>query len=235
MIPSNFELVSIHVPKVAGSSFWYSLRVKYGYKHPLRFLCKKTGFYQPIVRLDVDDDGTVNINGRKSLPDRIPKRVKVIHGHFSYQYYKDNFRNKDSTKLVTWVREPLERLMSNYLYFRKIINESIKYEHTRKFAYPLMEKNFMEFAREENNQNLMSKYIGDNCLSDYAFVGVQERYDSEVERFSKVLGWNNFEKYYQNKTNAKPVQLTQSELEEIKSYNRKDYQLYNYAVELSSK
>ena len=149
MIAAKFELVSIHVPKVAGSSFWYSLRYKYGYAQPLRFLCKKIGICQPIIRLDVDDDGTVNIDGKRSSLKCIPRRVKVLHGHFSYQFYKNNFKKTKDAKLVTWVREPIERLMSNYLYFRKIITASIQHEHTRKFAYPLMEKSFMEYAREK--------------------------------------------------------------------------------------
>ena len=92
----------------------------------------------------------------------------------------------------------------------------------------------MEYAREKNNQNLMSNYIGDTCLSEYDFVGIQEKYDSEVERFKKVVGWSKFKKNYQNKTDAKPIQLTKPESDEVKSYNSKDYELYNNAIKLSS-
>ena len=229
MIESDIKLVSIHIPKVAGTSLWYSLREVYGYRQPFRFICKKTGLLQPLVRVDIFDDDQLLLNDKIYTKKTIPPCVTAIHGHFYFDKLKKTINLDADPFIITWLRNPADRLVSNHLYFRKIISNSIGHKHTRDYAFPLMEKNFMQFVRDPRNQNLMTRYLKGLELAKINFIGLQEHYESSLKMLSDMLKWPNTKPFNLNKTNLEKTSLTLDEKQEIAELNALDFDLYEYA------
>ncbi len=91
----NPGIISIHVPKTAGSSFHKILKNQYGFR--LKHLYKNEEF-----RL---------WNNGKYYKSEKPS-VKAVHGHIqAHPKWKEQY---PKGKLIAWVRDPVARLVSAY-------------------------------------------------------------------------------------------------------------------------
>ncbi|MGD1713247.1 class I SAM-dependent methyltransferase, partial [Dapis sp. BLCC M172] len=106
------ELISVHVPKAAGTAFRQVLLQVYGTQG---VLTDKTNMFE------------------ENMPPTIHWQTKVIEGHFRAGKYDKFFPN---AKRITWLREPIRRLISDYC-FRHISNprkDHLNKESLLKFA-----------------------------------------------------------------------------------------------------
>ena len=106
------ELISVHVPKAAGTAFRQVLLQVYGTQG---VLTDKTNMFED------------------NMPATIHWQTKVIEGHFRAGKYDKLFPN---AYRITWLREPIHRLISDYC-FRHISNptkEHLNKESLLKFA-----------------------------------------------------------------------------------------------------
>ena len=91
------ELISVHVPKAAGTAFRQVLLQVYGTQG---VLTDQTNMFED------------------NMPATIHWQTKVIEGHFRAGKYDKLFPN---ARRITWLREPIRRLISDYC-FRHISN-----------------------------------------------------------------------------------------------------------------
>ncbi|MDJ0557457.1 MAG: glycosyltransferase [Microcoleaceae cyanobacterium MO_207.B10] len=96
------ELISVHVPKAAGTAFRQVLLQVYGTQG---VLTDKTNMFED------------------NIPATIHWQTKVIEGHFRAGKYDKLFPN---TQRITWLRQPIRRLISDYC-FRHISNPKNDY------------------------------------------------------------------------------------------------------------
>jgi hypothetical protein len=89
---SNVQVISVHVPKTAGTTFRNLLMQAYGSEY---VCCDYPGEYQ--------GPGTTVVE----------PQTKVIHGHFLAAKYA---QSHESAKRIVWLRHPLTRLISYYFY-----------------------------------------------------------------------------------------------------------------------
>jgi len=217
----NLELISIHVPKTAGTSFGYILidiyKDNYGkhYQQPLKKNTPK--FLHKLIQNKYDN--TPNILCKKD----ITKNIKCIHGHMTYNKYKSDFNIKN-VKLITWVRNPIERLISLY-YFRKFnnkrtIKEMVKYD------------NFMEWIKDVNDEDIsMLNYI--NNINDFYFIGLTEHFKQDISILSNKMNWKINKIYHFNKSNKQEfIRLSLNDKNYIKDKFKKDIILYNDVLDL---
>ncbi|MEG5072065.1 sulfotransferase family 2 domain-containing protein, partial [Microcoleus sp. B3-D2] len=92
---AKVEIISVHVPKTAGTTFYQVLSDVYGTESVFR--------------------DNVNVPESQIKPSALPANIKVIHGHFALNKYKGYFHN---AKKVIWLRNPVMRLISNYFFWR---------------------------------------------------------------------------------------------------------------------
>ncbi|MEG4205126.1 hypothetical protein QUA20_14475 [Microcoleus sp. Pol7_A1] len=92
---AKVEIISVHVPKTAGTTFYQVLSHVYGREAVFR-----------------DNE---NVPESQIKPSALPANIKVIHGHFALDKYKGYFHN---AKKVIWLRNPVIRLISNYFFWR---------------------------------------------------------------------------------------------------------------------
>jgi hypothetical protein len=218
---SSPELISLHIPKTAGTSFRNILKNVYGEKE--------------VVRFDIDPNGITMINEiiyeKKSLPD-----VKVIHGHFVYKSLIDKYTLPKNYKLITWVRDPVKRVISNFYYLESRLKEILDEEKRNLNILSKMQRSLLEYSRDELNRNRQSKFIAGSNLSDFNFIGIQEFFDDEIIRLSRILEWNKQpEPLHQNKTTTQAQQHSLEILNEIRELNKDDQRLYEEALLIRNK
>jgi hypothetical protein len=169
-------LISIHLPKTAGSSFVQSLSDHFA------------------NRLHVDyDDAPLNTDrwrrnasaalqslrfGGRHLVD-----VDCIHGHFlPIKYRLTGFTR--AVRFVTWMRDPVERVASHYHFWRQT--------YEPRSALPLHRRvveedwSFERFFSSPEMRNVYAQFLWGCPMSHLQFIGITEHYEEDFLYFSRV-------------------------------------------------
>jgi hypothetical protein len=155
------EIVSIHIPKTAGSSFFQLLKKVYG---------KKLVFKTNSMGAGIQED--------------IPADTKVIHGHIRTTELT-KIISKEQSKLICWLREPVERVISNYYYDMFRIREGLtipKNKHTRKLT-------LLQYSEMDENLNRASWFLEGTPLEDFFFIGIYENLKEDMNDLRQLLDW----------------------------------------------
>jgi hypothetical protein len=214
---SQLKLVSLHIPKTAGTSFRNILKEVYGEEH--------------VVRFDINQKVLINneeFNGRKLDAD-----ISVIHGHFQYSELMKRVRLPDNVPVITWLRHPVERVISNYFYLEKILREELDEEKKGLNILAKMQKTLREYAATEANRNRMSKFLEGADPARLFFTGIVEHYEEDLAALSSLLGWQEYPMLKHNVTGDRP-DVDLKTVEFIRELNEKDCDLYEKALQLRS-
>lgn len=217
------ELISIHIAKTGGQSFYEILKNEYGDKLDIR---SKRSDYFP------------GKNYENPLILRIPDHVCILHGHLHYKHIAEIHR-KHHSKIIAWLREPVDRVISNYYYMIGRVNE-IGDEHPQ---YAKRNHSLVEYAHD-SVPNKMTKCLKGIDLEELFFFGFQESFDEDVKVLGKLLNWNkpipqvhintaSSMNSWENAPTPKSC-ITIEMKEEIAKINEIDIQLYKRAKSLKS-
>lgn len=217
------ELISIHIAKTGGRSFYEILKNEYG-----DALDPRTR------RVDYFPGKDYN----NALINRIPENINVLHGHLHYKHIKE-IHLQDRPKIISWLREPVDRVISNYYYMISRVNEvGEKHSHYSKHGHSLI-----EYAKD-SVPNKMSKCLRGISLEELFFFGFQESFDEDVRILAKKLEWSeeipdirlNTANSYDSHEIAptKKSDIDQSIRDEIAWINKDDIRLYEEAKKLKT-
>jgi hypothetical protein len=152
----------------------------------------------------------------------------AIHGHFPVG-------SVDAQLHITWVREPAERIASQFYYWLAEPpanpNDLL---HAEVHAGGV---SLLEFAGRDEMRNSMSKYLGDDGLDGLDFVGIVERYDEELLRLARIVGRDPIVSSRANETRSEAYAQMQADpewgdvLASIRAANADDVALYAAAVD----
>jgi hypothetical protein len=165
------EYLSIHIPKTAGRSFNQNLIHAFGNDN-VRYWYREDVFDQAI-------DGM--------LPSGCAGEETVWHGHFYFEELRDVV-SVHSPRIITWLRDPVERIISHHRFFIKRLMDPPE-THKPAHRENLHRKNesLLEFAEYEENRNVMSKILDGLSLDELYFFGMTEYYREDLERLSQKL------------------------------------------------
>lgn len=143
-------LISLHLPKTAGVSFRRSLEAHYG----STFL-KDYADYP--INTPVYERSLAAVRASIDIAERGVEGIACIHGHFLPVKYLLLSLQQEVT-FVTWMRNPVERLLSHYFYWKRSYNPK---------QAPLLHRKVIEenwsverFALSPELRNLYSQFCG---------------------------------------------------------------------------
>lgn len=222
----NNMLISVHLPKTAGSSFMEELKAQFGARLVL-------DYEQPLRLPDFAANMRTLVNcGRNGL--RRNQGAACIHGHFKpLKYSLSGMRA--GAKFITWMRDPVERLASHYYFWMRetgTLNPSAFHRKIVAEKWPLE-----RFCLSPAARNIYSRYLWGMPLDRFDFIGITEYYDSELDYFA----WKYLPRPIRHyRVNANPGReerryITDAALrEKIAAYHRRDMLLYERALEMRS-
>ena len=194
-------IISLHYPKTAGTSFRNTLKKVYGES---LYIHHKSKYL-------------------KNKEFYIENNIKIIHGHFKISDYKERFPD---AKVIVWLRDPATRVLS-YYNFCKYVREA-PFSANFGAMYPDF-NSLINSDRMDRLVNEFNTYIGDYSYKDFYFIGITEKYSFDMQRLSKLLGWNKFKIFNVNKSqNKENVQITDEMRQIIYKKLHKEYELYKF-------
>lgn len=221
-IKNKIELVSLHIPKTAGTSFRNSLKEIYG----------NTG----AIRFDINQrTRIIKVEEQDFEAKKMPNEVKVIHGHFHLDHVFEQLKLEKETPIITWMRDPVQRVISNYFYLEKRLKEELNEEQKGLNILEKMQKSLIEYARTGINRNVQARYLAGFPLEKLQFVGIVEHYNSEIQRLQKIMNWPEIAIHKVNVTGSRKHEIPQEWEREIRELNALDDALYQQAVKLREK
>lgn len=208
------ELISVHIPKTAGTAFRQVLCEVYG--------CDRVLNDYPPDR--IYDPATV-----------IEPKIAVIHGHFLPGKYRNLFPH---AKRIVWLRNPIFRLISEYFFALNIR------DYNNVFHAQLLERNLsiLEYARIPAMRNFLTRHLAGAQLQEFDFVGIQEFYDRDLVSLQKLMGWCEFVPTIKNRNRDRPYQQCLQEImnddiliDRLARLNAADFKLYESALDIRAK
>lgn len=219
------SLISIHVPKTAGTNFTETLRLIYG---------KRIHFDYGTER----DLTTARTCAPEILakPDKFRKKFDVIHGHFHYPKYAEVFSD---VPVMATLRHPVARVVSQYRHVA--LNGDRANERHRKIMDGEMD--VVEFSKIRFIGNAQSEFLKDLPVDQLFHAIIQEHFAETVQAFCAKVGFDPNHSKIQSLV-AKPINsredkawktkaipLDPAVYPEIEKNCADDIALYNQAVD----
>lgn len=195
-------IVSLHIPKTAGTSLFMAFRNHFGsrlynYNHNPELLAQAGA---AAIRAQFD----------------------VVHGHINLA---DFVGHLDGATMITFLRDPVQRVVSSYLYHTRP-------QTTGELADKVRGENMtlQDFAGMPSQQDLQYRMTRHVPLDRFDYIGLSERLDTSWDQISAVLGFEIRQEKPENINPAKAVQdrydLPAATADFIRDLNPRDIALY---------
>jgi hypothetical protein len=222
--PRDWSLISVHLPKTAGTSFAEVLRRGFGdalrvdnQDRPLSH--SRTGRRLAAVAHACQHAGST-----------VP--FACVHGHFLPVKYALARR----TRFCIWLRDPIQRVVSRYHhYLRHGQNEP---QHLRWGLVPGL--SLEQFAALPQYHNTYAEYLWCFPLARFDFVGVVEHYEEDIARFVTrfelplALDTGVRTNFNPERDAARRYELEPAQERLLRRFNARDLALYEQAMRLRS-
>lgn len=212
------KIVSIHIPKCAGSALHQALKTAYG--------ARMTSDYGDGV-LRWDPKAIQRRRRTKSEMLRTIHRLDdtaLIHGHFYATKYMDAPFDKE---WITFVRHPVELLHSYYHWARRRQSGA-----GRALVNTGQELSIDEFIQHPQFSNIITRVTYPLEPEDFSFIGFQEVYHASLSALSLKLGIGLEDVFLKKRqeSNARVfVRQDGSRLKLVEQFNALDLEWYERA------
>ena len=169
----------------------------------------------------------------------------LIRGHIFVQDYDDIFDGPVPMRVFTFLRDPVERVISEYFFLKRWPRSHLyRYLNENKVTLVDYVTRDTGVLRRRGTNNMTNSLSGTKCRSlgerfqmawhhlseRFAFFGILERFDESLLMLAKTVGLN--ETFYERQ-NVRSVAadrvVTQAERDVIAEYNQLDVRLYKAA------
>jgi hypothetical protein len=171
-------IVSIHVPKTAGTSFGQSLKATFGERLLLDY-GDWAGFDSP----EAIAHRAVRVADTRARRDDLLEHFDVIHGHFTADKYLGLFPQTD---FVAFLRDPYQQALSNYFFL--LNNPQLQDQHPAVKAFHELKITIFDYLRWNAVGNPQTAFLGGVSVESLALVGLTEEYVRSVALFNGTFG-----------------------------------------------
>jgi hypothetical protein len=173
------ELLSVHVPRTAGTAFRTVLESVYGAEHI------------HTVYPEATDSLTAETEDERWLADSLAlcrvrgEAPRVVHGHYLLTWYAERLPN---AARIVWLRHPVDRIVSFFYMWRQMelwpsaspLQRAVREGHL----------DLVDFASTPAMRDqITSRFLGSPTGHGLSFIGIQERFDRDLQRLGEMLGW----------------------------------------------
>ncbi len=238
-LTDNDLFVFAHIPKTAGSTF--------------KRLLDRQFPSSKMQRVGPDYQGS--IDHIKSLSTRDRARIQCLSGHLPYGIHQ--FFQQQNLHYVSFVRDPIDRALSEYFFFRKqpqllpligldvdtTLSPQALWEHqssmgmmdfqTRVLSgYDNMVESVLPPYPKMSVENADSLIKG--IVESFSLIGTVERFDESLLLMKQKFGWRNICYIRRNVApkSKEKLELKQAVGEEIRKLNPMDCKLYAHVREM---
>lgn len=218
-----------HIGKTAGTSFRHAAVASLGAKRCAALYTEShKGADKKITELFFSAyDKSLGMKQNKSIAKDVLLACEQREISFFSTHHNALFKRViNPSQVVTFVREPLARLISHY-----------NFSLSRGWTDPAV--TFEEFAMQRHLRNLQSRSLPMKRFEEIGFIGLTERYEESLAVFNEKTGAN-FKFLKKNKTKKTPAAIVRSDIasetvQKIKDHHATDFALYdlvckNFAV-----
>lgn len=213
-------IISVHIPRTAGSSFRAYLS-----RNPAIRMVENYG--NPIFVPALLRNGFATCARWKYRLKPMAPEAHIIHGHFLPTTYRHLYKQKRA-KFVTWLRDPADRIRSQYDY----CFQSDKRVDKSPFQNRVARENwsFRDFYNHPHAQNLYTKFLWNFSIEYFDFIGIVEHYNEDFSYFCRhYFNDDNPQEIYGNRTLSSFA--SDENKAQIRRLNEADYALYQYALD----
>jgi hypothetical protein len=220
-------IISLHIPKTAGSSFREALQQHFGERllldyadKPLQVLA--AGPTSP--SLIADPVAAASLRG-----------IDCVHGHFFLSKYLE-LCNALPIKLVTWLRDPIQRVCSHYYYWKQDPGDQPVTDLRRRMLAE--DWDLGTFALCPELRDICVRFMCHAPPEAFAFLGLTEFYEEDLEDFSRHILQAPLKYFRLNdgpRRSSQSYELPAGLRQEIEAFHAKDMALYRRALELRQK
>jgi hypothetical protein len=219
------ELISVHIPKCAGTSFSTVLGRIYG-KSLLGDQVDQP--MDPAMPFQKDFAAWKEEQDRKSVPDG----VRCIHGHFWAGKYD---KQAPDAQRVTWLRHPIKRLLSHYYFWMS----KPELPHSLHKHVVQNKLSFLEFAQLPQVQNTMQNiFLRGRSLDEFDFVGIQEHFAEDLDALCRQMKWPKQQMPEERRTvhkDYRPDGLDADTEKKLRALNEADMALYETGLQMRTR
>jgi len=168
-------LVSLHLPKTAGTSFGAALDAHFG-GALLRDYGDLPLNTPAIVRNHLALQASLDIAGG------FPDSTACVHGHFLPVKYLLLAAHRE-LRFMTWMRHPVERLVSHYAFWRR--NPPPSPAHALHWRMHAEDWSLETFCLAPELRDVYTQFLWGFPLETFDFIGITEHYEADFEMFSR--------------------------------------------------
>lgn len=222
MATDPWTLVSVHVPKTAGTSFRQALLRGYG----------------DGLRVDNADRPLAHPRWQRRMAAARealahagrPLQEACVHGHFLPLKYSLARR----VRFAVWLRDPVQRVVSRYHHYQRHGHQEP--HHLRWGLVPGL--SLEEFVRLPQYRDTYAEYLWGFPLRRFDFIGIVEDYESDLARFARCFGLDappGIERANSNPERTASAYVLEPRLERlIRACNARDLRIYERACSLNA-
>ena len=205
-------LLFVHIPKTAGSSFRKGIDKLFGEHASMR----DYGLKSPETSDEVHRSMYPAADPWRLSAALTAGRTRMLVGHFPVMRYAGLF---DARKIFTIVREPVQRVVSEYGHY------------VRHYEF---KGSLLEFSRRAPFINRQADMLAGVPPEAIGLIGMTERYEESLSLFEHVFGFRpqRLEENTGRQDLSEPYELSADEEDELRRLNGRDLALYQRAIKI---
>jgi hypothetical protein len=218
-------LISVHLPKTAGTSFASSLKHQFG----STFRLDNQGL--PINTPVFERNKAALKDGVAIAEQWQNSGVQCVHGHFLPIKYL-LLSVKYDVQFIAWMRNPVERLLSHYYFWRNCYNRDSAPSLHRK----VVEENWSveRFCFSPELRNIYGQFLWGFPIEKFDFIGITEYYNDDLRDLSNKFFDTDLVVRHElvNDRKENQYQISDSLRRRIEAFHAFDMHLYCRASEI---